>query len=167
MIVTPSISDRAHGATMFFVSGFPVFFQKDRTPPPAGIPVDCMITKCIYHRFDSGHLDYSRLRFLVGSPVFNPETPSPLLVNHSGFHIRSSTEDTPVAYLTQDVIVNGTLVARSGDPIDGGGIDLVVSPYSSPHQVPGRIYIRKRDDKLRAVGVEDLSSLRYFFSMES
>lgn len=168
MIVTPVLSDRTPGATIFFAGNFPVFFQKGRTPPPVGVLVNCMITKCIYSRFASGALDYSRLRFMIGSPVYTPDSPSPLLVSHSGFHFPNPPgefpdEESPIAFLTQDVIVNGTLVATAGTKIESGLLDLAAAPFSSPKAVPGRIYIRKRDNVLRAVGIEDLSSLSYFY----
>jgi len=161
MIVTPILSQRIPDSVIFTLNGFPVFFQKGRTPPDVGVEVDCMITKCFYSRFNSGALDYSRLRFMTASPLVDDGKPKPLLVNHDGFHYNSFDQELPVAFVSEDVYVNGTLVASKGDLITGTH-DLAASPRSTVHPVPGRIYVRKRDGVIRAVGVEDLSSFSYF-----
>ena len=167
MQVTPFISDRSNDTVIFRHRGFPVFFQRHRKMPEPGVEINCMITKCFYARFQSGALNYGKLRFMLASVLDDKEqSPRPLLVKHSGFQYKSPEQEVPVAEVSEDYFVNDILVLAKGDPIIGTE-DLLASPRSCLHPVPGQVYVRKKDGVIRFVGAEDASAFSYFYGRDS
>lgn len=165
MLVTPKRSELNPSSVFFEYGTYPVFFQRGFQQPLPGVEVEVMITKCIYARDLKGSLDMTKLRFMVASPVSVGGLPDPIKVPHSGFYpldpSRPPSDSNPsVAFVSSDVFVNEYLVARVGEPITSGALDLWSAPGRDKN--PGEVYVRRRKIGLVSVGTPSLEDLRFF-----